>query len=103
MVVQGGNPGPAAIAFVALNEQGEIVKADSRFIGVRTNNQAEYEALLMALQFAVEVGVEEVVCHLDSELVAKQLNCQYSVNNPELQQLWRKVGQIKGCFRTIKR
>lgn len=96
-----GNPGPAAISFVALNEQGEIVKADSRFIGVRTNNQAEYEALLMALQFAVEAGVEEVVCHLDSELVAKQLNGQYSVKNPELQQLWRKVGQLKGCFRKI--
>ena len=96
-----GNPGPAAVAFVALNEQGEIVKADSRFIGVRTNNQAEYEALLMALQFAVEVDVEEVICHLDSELVAKQLNGQYSVKDHELQQLWRKVGQLKGCFRKI--
>jgi lactoylglutathione lyase len=96
-----GNPGPAAIAFVALNEQGELVKSNSRFIGVRTNNQAEYEALLMALQFAIEVGVEEVVCHLDSELVAKHLNGQYSVKNPELQQLWRKVTQLKGCFKKI--
>ena len=96
-----GNPGPAAIAFVALNEQGEIGKADSRFIGVRTNNQAEYEALLMALQFALEVGAEEVVCHLDSELVTKQLNGQYSVKDYELQRLWRKVGQMKGCFRKI--
>ncbi|MGE5533612.1 MAG: reverse transcriptase-like protein [Bacillota bacterium] len=96
-----GNPGPAAIAFVALNEQGEIVRADSRFIGVHTNNQAEYEALLMALQFAVEFGVDEVVCHLDSELVAKQLIGQYSVKDHELQQLWRKVGQLKGCFKKI--
>jgi lactoylglutathione lyase len=96
-----GNPGPAAISFVALNEQGEIVKSNSRFIGIRTNNQAEYAALLMALQFTVDVGVEEVVCHLDSELVAKQLNGQYSVKDPELQQLWRKVGQLKGCFRKI--
>ncbi len=96
-----GNPGPAAIAFVALNAQGEIVKTDSRFIGVRTNNQTEYEALLMALQFAVEVEAEEVICHLDSELVAKQLNGQYAVKDPVLQQLWRKVGQMKGCFRKI--
>jgi lactoylglutathione lyase len=96
-----GNPGSAAIAFVALNEQGEIVKSNSRFIGVRTNNQAEYEALLMALQFAIEVGIEEVVCHLDSELVAKQLNGQYSVKDHELQQLWRKVIQLKGCFKKI--
>ncbi len=96
-----GNPGSAAIAFVALNEQGEIVKSNSRFIGIRTNNQAEYEALLMALQFAIEVGAEEVVCHLDSELVAKQLNGQYSVKDHELQQLWRKVTQLKGCFKKI--
>jgi lactoylglutathione lyase len=96
-----GNPGPAAVAFVALNEQGEIVKADSRFIGVRTNNQAEYEALLLGLQFAVEAGAEEVVCHLDSELVARQLNGQYSVKDHELQQLWRKVGKMKGCFTKI--
>jgi lactoylglutathione lyase len=96
-----GNPGPAAIAFVALNTQGEIVKTDSRFIGIRTNNQAEYEALLMALQYSIEVDAEEVVCHLDSELVAKQLTGQYSVKDHELQQLWRKVGQLKGCFRKI--
>ncbi|HLN89800.1 MAG TPA: ribonuclease HI family protein, partial [Candidatus Binatia bacterium] len=77
-----GNPGPAAIAFVALDEEGEIVKADSRTIGVRTNNQAEYEALLFALQFGVEVGAQEVICNLDSELVARQLNGQYSVKDP---------------------
>jgi ribonuclease HI len=48
-----GNPGPAAIAFIAQNEQGETLKEDSRFIGLHTNNQAEYEALLMAMKFAI--------------------------------------------------
>ncbi len=47
-----GNPGPAAIAYVALSDSGKTVKTDSRFIGVNTNNQAEYEALIMALKFA---------------------------------------------------
>ena len=45
-----GNPGPAAIAFIATDEKGATVKADSRYIGVHTNNQAEYEALLLALR-----------------------------------------------------
>ena len=94
-----GNPGPAAIAFIALNEKGEMVKADSRFIGVHTNNQAEYEALLMALKFASDQKTQEIVCHLDSELVAKQLNGQYAVKNNELWQLWRKVQQLKVCFK----
>jgi ribonuclease HI len=93
-----GNPGPAAIAFVALNSNGETVKAGSCFIGVRTNNQAEYEALLLALEFAIETKTQEVVCHLDSELVTKQLNGDYAVKNDQLWQLWRKVQQRKACF-----
>ena len=96
-----GNPGPAAIAFLALNDKGESVKADSRFIGIRTNNQAEYEALIFALQFASSVKAEEVVCHLDSELVAKQLNREYAVKNFELHKLWRKVQELGGCFKKI--
>jgi len=96
-----GNPGPAAIAFIALNDKGETVKADSCFIGVHTNNQAEYEALLMALKFASDKKTQEIVCHLDSELVAKQLNGQYSVKNNELWLLWRKVQELKVCFRKI--
>ncbi len=96
-----GNPGPAAVAFVALNSKGETVKADSRFIGVHTNNQAEYEALLMALKFAQDAKAQEVVCHLDSELVAKQLNGEYAIKNNELWQLWRKVQQLKVCFKKI--
>ena len=93
-----GNPGPAAIAFVALNSNGETVKAGSCFIGVHTNNQAEYEALLLALEFAIETKTQEVVCHLDSELVTKQLNGDYAVKNDQLWQLWRKVQQRKACF-----
>jgi ribonuclease HI len=96
-----GNPGPAAIAFIAINDMGETVKADSSFIGVHTNNQAEYEALLMALKFAADQKTQEVVCHLDSELVAKQLNGEYAVKNNELWQLWRKVQKLKVCFKKI--
>lgn len=96
-----GNPGPAAIAFIALNGKGETVKADSSFIGVHTNNQAEYEALLMALKFASDTKAQEVVCHLDSELVAKQLNGEYTVKNHELKQLWRSVQELKKCFLKI--
>jgi ribonuclease HI len=96
-----GNPGSAAIAYLALTEKGELVKADSRFIGIQTNNQSEYNALIAALEFAIAVKVEEVVCHLDSELVAKQLNGEYSVKNAELQKLWRKAQELKSCFKKI--
>ena len=94
-----GNPGPAAIAFVALNSKGEMVKAESRFIGIHTNNQAEYEALLLALKYAVDVNVSEIACYLDSELIVKQVNGEYAVRDNLLQQYWRKVQEIKVCFK----
>jgi ribonuclease HI len=90
-----GNPGPAAIAYLALTEKGETVKADSLFIGTHTNNQSEYNALIAALEFAAANKVEEVVCYLDSELVAKQLKGEYSVKNFELQKLWRRAQELK--------
>jgi lactoylglutathione lyase len=96
-----GNPGPAAIAFLVLNEQGEVLKSDTRYIGVHTNNQAEYEALLLALNYAVEANASEVACYLDSELVAKQVNGEYAVKDNLLLQYWRKVREIKACFRKI--
>jgi ribonuclease HI len=96
-----GNPGPAAIAYLALTENGETVKEDSRFIGTHTNNQSEYNALIAALEFAATNKVEEVICHLDSELVAKQLKGEYSVKNFELQKLWRRAQELKQCFKKI--
>ncbi len=96
-----GNPGPAAIAFLALTENNEIVKQHASFIGIKTNNQAEYEALTAALQYAQTV-VAEVVCHLDSELVVKQLNGEYSVKNAELKKLWNKVQELKQKFQKIQ-
>lgn len=96
-----GNPGPAATAYFALTEKGKIIKADSHFIGEHTNNQAEYDALIAALEFAVANKVEEVVCHLDSELVAKQLKGEYRVKNFELQKLWCRAQELKRCFKKI--
>jgi len=96
-----GNPGPAAAAYIALSETGTTVKSDARYLGVSTNNQAEYAALLMAIQFAVECGAEEVVCYLDSELVVKQLTGLYGVKNLELQKLWQQVHQLRGAFKKI--
>ncbi len=96
-----GNPGPAAIAYLAVTETGAVIHTDSRFIGDHTNNQAEYNALIAALEFAITIKVEEVICHLDSELVAKQLRGEYTVKNLELQKLWRRVQELKRCLKKI--
>lgn len=93
-----GNPGPAAAAFLAL-ENMEIIKTDSRFLGVRTNNQAEYEALTMGLEYALNAGAEEIICYLDSELVGRQMTGQYSVKNLELHKLYLKAHAIRIQFK----
>ena len=97
-----GNPGPAAIAAVITNENKQIIKTKTRYIGIHTNNQAEYHALMLALETALALGAEEVTCHLDSELVTKQLNGEYTVKNPTLQQLWSKVLSLRAQFKTIQ-
>ncbi len=90
-----GNPGPAAIAFMILAESGEVLTEYARYVGVRTNNQAEYEAIVAALECAVGFDAEEVFCHLDSELVVKQLTGEYSVKNPVLKKFWNRVQELK--------
>lgn len=93
-----GNPGPAAGAFLAL-EHAEVVKTDSRFLGVRTNNQAEYEALISALDYALAAGADEIICYLDSELVGRQMKGEYSVKNLELRRLYLKAHALRVKFK----
>ncbi len=96
-----GNPGPAAAAYLIVSEGGKVLKAESRFLGRRTNNQAEYEALFGALEAAVAFQPEVVTCRLDSELVCKHLTGEYSVKDPELRRLYDKVIVLRGCFKKI--
>jgi ribonuclease HI len=86
---------------MVLSENRQVLKASANYIGLRTNNQAEYEALIAALQFASTIGAWEVVCHLDSELVTRQLTGEYRVKNSELRKLWQKVQELKVCFSKV--
>jgi len=96
-----GNPGPSAIVFIVLRQDGKILKRYSEYVGVRTNNQAEYEALISALEFASGVPSQEVVCHMDSELVVRQLNGEYRVRSSKLEILWLRVHKLKQRFKKI--
>ena len=96
-----GNPGISAIAFVIVTENGRLLKKYSKYVGIRTNNQAEYEALISALESASELTDQEVACYMDSELVVKHLNGEYQVRNPKLKALWSKVQELRQQFRRI--
>ncbi len=96
-----GNPGPAAGAYVILDETGEVLVSGSVYLGERTNNQAEYEALIAALKAATKLGTREVVCHLDSELVGKHLTGEYKVKNALLFKLYQQVQALKPNFKCV--
>lgn len=96
-----GNPGPSAIAFLVVSEEDVVLHKASLFLGDHTNNQAEYWAIITALQYAASAKTEEVTCYLDSELVVKQLTGQYSVRNPELRKLWEMTQKLILSFRKV--
>jgi ribonuclease HI len=89
-----GNPGPAAIGATIHDEKGNLVAAISRCIGVTTNNQAEYLAVISALEKAISLGARQVVLLSDSELVIRQLQGRYRVKNAALKPLYQKVVQL---------
>jgi ribonuclease HI len=82
-----GNPGPAGIGVRIVAPDGSVVKEISRSIGNRTNNQAEYEGLVCALQESRGLGSGRVVIRTDSELLYYQMAGRYRVKNPELKVL----------------
>lgn len=96
-----GNPGPAGIGAVLYDEHKKVIAEISEYLGETTNNQAEYRALLAALKKAASLKAEEVVCHLDSELVVKQLNREYKVKNKDLAPLFLDVYNLSLGFQKI--
>lgn len=83
-----GNPGPAAGAGLALAEDGTVLVDRARYFSKATNNFAEYQGLLAALELAEELGVGRFRCVGDSELVVKQMKGEYKVKNKTLLRLF---------------
>jgi ribonuclease HI len=93
-----GNPGPAAFAYVIARDGHEPIEV-AGLLGHTTNNQAEYTALVRALQHALRLGANHrVILHSDSELMVKQMNGEYRVKNAELRPLYEEACKVRGKF-----
>ena len=86
-----GNPGPAAIAAVVQNADGEVLEERGERIGEATNNVAEYRALLLGIERAAALGASEVELVGDSELIVKQVRGEYKVKDPNMKPLHAAV------------
>ena len=86
-----GNPGPAGYGAEITDSAGAVVADLSEFLGIRTNNFAEYSGLLASLQYALDHGHAQLRVVSDSELMVKQIQGKYKVNSPDLKPLWQEA------------
>lgn len=96
-----GNPGPAAIGVFICDEKGGRLFEHGETIGEATNNVAEYQAVIKALQTVLDLGAEETLHHMDSELVTKQLRGEYRLKAEHLRPFFLKVKELEKKFKKI--
>ena len=96
-----GNPGPAAIGATIKDERGRLIAQISQRIGIATNNQAEYRAVIAALKEAIRLGAKKVDISVDSQLVVQQIGGRYRVKNARLKPLFQEVKRLTERFETF--
>lgn len=94
-----GNPGPAASGAVLFGEDGTVLAEVGLYLGVATNNVAEWRALIIGIERARELGIEEITIRMDSELVVRQVTGVYRVKSADLIPL---ASQAKAMLRAFK-
>jgi probable phosphoglycerate mutase len=97
-----GNPGPAAYGVVIRDAQGKVVMELSKYLGIQTNNVAEYSGLLAALEYAAQAKYESIKVISDSELLVRQMQGRYKVNHPVLKQLFDKAKLLTESFHLFR-
>ncbi len=97
-----GNPGPAGIGIVIYDADDRLVGKVSSYIGKKTNNQAEYTALLRAIELAAYFKTKVLKIRSDSELVVRQLSGEYQVNNANIKNIYDKVIEAKNKIPNFK-
>ena len=93
------NPGPSAIGYIVSTDNS--TEERSHHIGEATNNQAEYHALIQALQTARQMGCTDVVVRGDSQLVVKQVQGEWNVNDSGLRTLWKRATELAEEFESF--
>lgn len=97
-----GNPGPAAIGYAIFDSRGTCLEKKGMYIGPHTNNEAEYEALLWALERAGHHTREVVKFHSDSELVVHQVNGVYRVKKDRLREYIERIQKAVEGFESFR-
>jgi ribonuclease HI len=96
-----GNPGPSASGYVIIDAQQHVIAQGGEYLGITTNNQAEYQAVRLGLEKAVELGLKSVDFRLDSMLVVNQMNGIYTIKNRELWPINERIRELMLHFERV--
>jgi len=96
-----GNPGPSASGFVIMDSRLDVVHQGGMYLGITTNNQAEYHGVRLGLEKALEMGAKTVDFRMDSLLVVNQLNGIYTIKNRELWPINERILELAGKFEKV--
>ena len=96
-----GNPGPSASGFVVLNQSGELVSEGGAYLGITTNNVAEYQAVYLGLERAQELGIKVVDFRMDSLLVCNQMNGLWQIKNADLAVIKNRIHELANQFEKV--
>lgn len=96
-----GNPGLAGAGIIIRDGQGHAIETRHEFLGVATNNEAEYRALIEGLKAVARHNPASVTVRMDSELVVKQMNGQYRVRHPDLLPLYSKAADLVSALPAV--
>ncbi|HSE61712.1 MAG TPA: reverse transcriptase-like protein [Candidatus Saccharimonadales bacterium] len=96
-----GNPGPSASGFVIFDAEERPLFEGGKYLGITTNNQAEYQAVKFALQKAFEMGGKRLSCRMDSQLVVNQLNGIYQIRNRDLWPIHANIKELVKKFEKV--
>lgn len=97
-----GNPGPSASGFVILDMEDNVLVDQGEYLGVTTNNQAEYTALKLALEEAKRLGVREAHVYMDSLLVVNQMQGIFKIKNRDLWPIHDAIQKLTQDFKRVK-
>jgi ribonuclease HI len=96
-----GNPGPSASGFIVLDRDDTVLIDNGTYIGISTNNQAEYTALQLALEECARLDAREVFVYMDSALVIGQMNGDFKISNGALKPIYDRIKEIAEGFNQI--
>jgi mutator protein MutT len=96
-----GNPGPSASGFIIMNSQEHVIHEGGMYLGITTNNQAEYHGVRLGLEKALEMGAKTIDFRIDSMLVVNQMNGIYTIKNRELWPIHERIQELVAKFEKV--